>query len=522
MAAPIVARSAKAQFGAGGAPTSPAAVSFVLNDGETGEFTATFGGASPGVGLSITGGGTWTLLSRVTNSTGRVEKWGTGIGGARAATSLSFAFTPNTTDALEVIPAAITGALALGSIATNVGTAANPTVSLVTQTADSLVTGGFVNADNTILTPTPTALTGNLDQADGISAFGAYDSSSALTDNTSALPATIVNAITYAPTTGHWAAIAIEYLSVAVAQISASRPRRKRARGPLGRRDTANSFFADRIFAVAVATALFAMPLAAIFAWINPDPSVALGNVTAAPSAAASTWVNPNPTVVLGNVTASPSAAASTWVNPDPTVVLGNVTASPAAVVETWIVLAPAAQMGAVVATPAAAVATWITPDPSVALGNVTGTPAAAVSTWVNPDPQFTAAGQTAAPASAVRTWVNPDPSVQLGPVVVSPAPAVREWVNPDPTFTAPSTIIPGGGGEFQWRPRIKKAPAPEPPQTAAVLAAGRRWVVPGVKVVLGEVRAYPLAARRESVVLPVRATIGRDPMEALLFLLSR
>jgi len=92
-----------------------------------------------------------------------------------------------------------------------------------------------------------------------------------------------------------------------------------------------------------------------------------------------------------------------------------------------------------------------------------------------------------------------------------------------DPSFGAPQVNQPPpGGGDFQWRPRIKKEKkvAPEP-QTAEPGAAVSSWIVPQAAIVLGPVRAMPGALARRWIVPSVKARAGPDPIEAILLLLS-
>jgi len=149
-----------------------------------------------------------TFASRVVLSNGvaRVEIWSArGISAGITTVTINFVAATNATAAV----AEYSGVAALGTTATNSGATANPTVSLTTQDANNFVVGGFSASAAGIAAFT--ALTGTLRAAPVTAAGDVTDVAGALTDNTSATPASVTNAVTQAANT--WAAAALELRS---------------------------------------------------------------------------------------------------------------------------------------------------------------------------------------------------------------------------------------------------------------------------------------------------------------------
>lgn len=204
----------KAQQGAS-TPTSPIAVTVALTAGNTGIVDVTYAGPTVGSVTSITGGGTWTQKQIQLNGIAKIERWTTGIGGVATASSISIAYTVNGSTAVQAICSDYSGVQSFGNSWTNLGATSNPSIALNTEDAGNVVVGGFGFADGTVATPVPTAGTGNLREADAVSAAGADDSAAALTDNTSATPGVVTNSVTFAASAGtKWAALALELRTI--------------------------------------------------------------------------------------------------------------------------------------------------------------------------------------------------------------------------------------------------------------------------------------------------------------------
>ena len=153
---------------------------------------------------------TFTLVNAITNATSRAEIWS-----ARNIPAGITSVTVNTASAtvFNVLVGEYSGVGSLGSSSTASGTGTNPTISLTTQDSNNWVVGGFSTEGTAI--GSFSAQTGNL-RASGLAlGDGAPDVAGALTDNTSASPASVTNSVT--GSSGNWSAAAVELRSTTTA-----------------------------------------------------------------------------------------------------------------------------------------------------------------------------------------------------------------------------------------------------------------------------------------------------------------
>ena len=131
----------------------------------------------------------------------RTEIWS-----AKVASGASTTVTVNLAAGSEVVCAVAqySGVGALGLTNTNSGTGTAPTVSVTTQDNNNWVVAGFAHEG---ATGTLSAQTGTLRQ---VKVTSGSSVKGALTDNTSATPASVTNAVTATQTGTNWAAAALE------------------------------------------------------------------------------------------------------------------------------------------------------------------------------------------------------------------------------------------------------------------------------------------------------------------------
>lgn len=222
-----------------GTGASPLTASLVINLGETVVVCVTFNPttcAVTGVTDNAAGGSSvYTKRGEFVQSTSvKHEYWSTDAGGAKAATTVSAAFSGTNSDS-GLVAAAYTGVLGIGSYASGGGATGTHTLSLTTQDANNWVVAHFADLDNVTI---PTAGTGNLRQTDADVSI-----TQALVDNTAASANTSVTCSLGAPTTTPWAAGALELRSVSGATYAkpSSGPHQAPGRHPAGMRARAQT-----------------------------------------------------------------------------------------------------------------------------------------------------------------------------------------------------------------------------------------------------------------------------------------
>lgn len=192
-----------------GTGASPLTASIVINLGETVVVCVTFNPttcAVTGVTDNAAGGSsTYTKRGEFVQSTSvKHEYWSTSAGGAKAATSVSAAFSGTNSDS-GLIAAAYTGVLGIGSYVSGGGATGTHTLPLTTQDTNNWVVAHFAVLDGSTAV---TAGTGNLRQTDADISI-----QQGLVDNTAASASSVTCSLG-APTTTPWAAGALELRSV--------------------------------------------------------------------------------------------------------------------------------------------------------------------------------------------------------------------------------------------------------------------------------------------------------------------
>jgi hypothetical protein len=193
-----------------GSGATPLTAAIVINLGETVVVGVTFNPttcAVTGVTDNAAGGSSvYTKRGEFVQSTSvKHEYWSTSAGGAKAATSVSVAFSGTNTDS-GLVAAAYTGVLGIGAFVSGGGASGTHTLSLTTQDANNWVVAHFAVLDGATAI---TAGTGNLRQTDGDVSI-----QQGLVDNTAASASSVTCSLG-APTTTPWAAGALELRSVA-------------------------------------------------------------------------------------------------------------------------------------------------------------------------------------------------------------------------------------------------------------------------------------------------------------------
>src|SRR5437016_9922984 len=147
------------------------------------------------------GASTYSREVSQNNTTARTEIWS-----AKVAAGASTTVTVTLAAGSEVVCAVAqySGVGALGLTNTNSGSGSALTVSLTTQDNNNWVVGGFAQRGNS---GTLSAQTGTLRQ---VKVTSGSSVKGALTDNTSATPASVTNAVTATQTGTNWAAAALE------------------------------------------------------------------------------------------------------------------------------------------------------------------------------------------------------------------------------------------------------------------------------------------------------------------------
>lgn len=151
----ISAPSALGNNGSGSTPSSPIVVTIAMSAGESGVAVISFTD-NTGAVTGITGAGTWTKKTEITNnglSAYHTEIWATDAGGASSAASISVAWSGSPTGVV-IDAACYPGVIAWGNTATaRSGSASqNPTVNLTLQDANNWAICGAGAWDTTSFT----------------------------------------------------------------------------------------------------------------------------------------------------------------------------------------------------------------------------------------------------------------------------------------------------------------------------------------------------------------------------------